>query len=78
MQAANNKGADQTAQADLRLCYSHMAKTGFLTTWLYCIVTTRRRHISNQGKVFNEYSLDDLRKEDDLDILIKFFDIRAV
>ena len=28
-------------QADLRLCYSHMAKTGFLMTWLnyeyYCV-----------------------------------------
>ena len=24
-------------QADLRLCCSHMAKTGFLTTWLKCL-----------------------------------------
>ena len=30
----NKKGADQDAQADLRLCCSHMAKTGFLMTWL--------------------------------------------
>ena len=29
IQAANNKGADQTAQADLRLCCLHMAKTEF-------------------------------------------------
>ena len=33
----NNKGTDQTAQADLQLCCSHMAKTGFLMTWLQYI-----------------------------------------
>ena len=27
-------GHKPDAQADLRLCYSHMAKTGFLITWL--------------------------------------------
>ena len=26
--------SNQDAQADLHLCYSHMAKTGFLMTWL--------------------------------------------
>ena len=32
----NNKGADETvrAQADLHLCCLHVAKTGFLMTWL--------------------------------------------
>ena len=34
MQAANKKGADQTAQADLHLCCRHRHKTGFLMTWL--------------------------------------------
>ena len=30
----NNKEADQTAQADMSLCCSHMAFTGFLMTYL--------------------------------------------
>ena len=34
VQAANIKGADQTAQVDLRLCCSHVALTSFLMTWL--------------------------------------------
>ena len=33
----NNKGAGETAQADLHLCCSHMAKTGFLMMWLIYI-----------------------------------------
>ena len=35
----NNKGADQTAQADLHLCCLRMSKTGFLMMWLfyYCM-----------------------------------------
>ena len=38
IQTANNKGADQTAR--MRLCCSHMAKTGFLMIWLIslCLV----------------------------------------
>ena len=27
------------AQADLRLCCSHMAKTGFLMKWLTCLIS---------------------------------------
>ena len=27
------------AQADLHLCCSHMVKTGFLMTWLICLLT---------------------------------------
>ena len=30
----NNKGSDQTAQADLCLCCSLLPKTGFLMMWL--------------------------------------------
>ena len=36
IQAANNKGADD-AQSDLRLCCSHMAKAGFIMTWLILV-----------------------------------------
>ena len=34
---SENKGADQLRdyrEADLRLCFLHMQKAGFLTTWL--------------------------------------------
>ena len=41
IQVANNKGADQTAQMRRLICTfccSHMAKTGFLMTWLISII----------------------------------------
>ena len=63
-----HKGADQTAQADLRLaqvdlhlCCSHMAKSGFLMTWL----------INNDSKLMY-FSINNYTNFETLRIIWKF------
>ena len=66
-QAVNNKGADQTAdaQADLHLCCSHRAETGFLMTWLK---SWKRQVNIPHSKII--YCLNNLTNDDNLFIII--------
>ena len=45
----NYKGADWTVQADLRLCCSHMAYTGFLKKWLISCYNCKLTSDEKQG-----------------------------